>query len=74
MTVLAQTSRKILKGGDILIFPVVLIIPKALRPSVETNNRSRSGSHYPPSAWMLVQSVYDRIFGDSVQHSGMIIF
>ena len=31
---LAQTSREILEDGDILISPVVLIAPKALRPSV----------------------------------------
>ena len=28
---LAQTSRKILEDSDVLIFPVVLITPKALR-------------------------------------------
>ena len=31
---LAQTSRKIIEDDDILILPVVLITPKALRPSV----------------------------------------
>ena len=31
---LAQTSREILKDGDVPIFPVVLITPKALRPSI----------------------------------------
>ena len=31
---LAQTSREILEGGDILIFLVVLITPQALQPSV----------------------------------------
>ena len=30
----AQTSREILEDRDTLIFPVVLIILKALRPSV----------------------------------------
>ena len=34
MIVLSHNSRKILKDGDILILPVVLITPKALRPSV----------------------------------------
>ena len=29
--VLAQTSCKILDDGDVLIFPVILITPKALR-------------------------------------------
>ena len=31
---LAQTSREILEDGDVLIFPVVLMTPKALLPSV----------------------------------------
>ena len=29
-----QTSREILEDGDVPIFPVVLITPKTLRPSV----------------------------------------
>ena len=42
------------QGRYILVFPVVLITLKALPPSVLTNNRSRLGSHYPPSAWRLL--------------------
>ena len=34
MICLTQTSRKILEDGDVIIFPVVLITPKALRPIV----------------------------------------
>ena len=30
---LAQTSHEILEEGDVPIFPVILITPKALRPS-----------------------------------------
>ena len=59
----AQTSREILEEGDVPIFLVVLITPKDL-----WYNRSRSVSHYPPSAWRLIQSVYDRIFSSSVRH------
>ena len=60
---LAQTSREILDDGDILIFLVVLITPKA-----SWYNRFPSVSHYPPSARSLIQSVYDRTFSASVQH------
>ena len=60
---LAHTFREILEDGDIIIFPVVLITPKALQ-----YNRSRSVSHYPDSAWRLIQSVYDRTFSASMRH------
>ena len=59
---LAHTSCKILDDSDNLILPVVLIIPKALRHSVSTNNRPRSGSHNPPSELRFIKSVYERIF------------
>ena len=59
---LDQTSREILKDGDILISPVVLITLKALR-----NNCSQSGSHYPPYVRRLIQSVYDCEFSASLR-------
>ena len=60
---LAQTSRELLEDDDILISPVVLITQKALR-----YNRSRPGSHYPPSARRLIQLVYDRTFSANMQY------
>ena len=35
MVGLAQISRDILKDGDIIIFPLILITPKSLRPSIK---------------------------------------
>ena len=46
-----QISRKIPEDENILIFPVVLITLKALWPSVQNNNLSQAGSHYPPYVW-----------------------
>ena len=47
---LAQTSRKILKGGDILIFSVVLITPT--RMVIITG--PKLVSNYLPSTWRLI--------------------
>ena len=65
---LAQTSREILDDGDIIIFPVIMIAPKALGPSVQTRDLSLLVLHYPPSAHRLIQSVYFRTFSDSMRH------
>ena len=51
---LAETSRKILEDGDILIFPVVLVTTKDLRPSVLTNKRSQLVSYYLPYMRSLI--------------------
>ena len=64
---LAHITQKILMGGDILISLVVLIAPKALRPSVYTKNSSQSGSNYPHSMRRLMQYVYDRILSSIVK-------
>ena len=61
----AQTSCEIIEDGDILILPVVLSTP--IRMVLMTG--PNSGSHYPPSVWRLIQSVYDRIFSASVRHN-----
>ena len=58
----AKTSHKILEDGDVPIFPVVLITPKSFWYS-----HSRSGSHYTSLAWILIQSVYGRIFDSRVR-------
>ena len=58
----SQTLHKILEDGDILIFLVVLITPT----HVVLMTGPKSVSNYPPSAWRLIQSVYDRIFSASV--------
>ena len=68
MIVYAQNSRKITEDGNILIFLVVLFTLKALWPSVQTNNRSQSGSHYLPYVWRLIQYVYENILIASAQH------
>ena len=60
---LAQTSRKILKDGDVPIFPVVLITPDSLQLTVIV-----PVSHYLPSVQRLIQYVYNRTFIASVQH------
>ena len=60
---LAQTSCKILEDGDVLIFLVVIITPDSPQLTVII-----TVSHYPPSAWRLIQSVYDGIFSASVRH------
>ena len=49
----AQTSREILEGGDILIFPVVLITQTRMADMSVPNSVSR----YPPSLWILIQYV-----------------
>ena len=61
---LAKTSREILEDGDVPIFPVVLITPYFLQLTVNV-----SVSHYPPSVWRLIQSIYDIMFSASVQHT-----
>ena len=50
-------------GQYIVIFPVVLIIPTRMVLMIGP----KSGSHYPHSAWRLIQYVYDRIFSARVQ-------
>ena len=61
---LSHTSRKILKDGDILIFQVVLITPTCMVLMIVP----KLGSHYPPYAWSLIQSLYDHILNYSVRH------
>ena len=63
----AQTSHKILEDSDIVIFPVSLITPKALR-----YNCSLLGSYYPPSACRLIQSLYDCTFSASMRQHDMM--
>ena len=58
----AQTARKIIEDGDVPIFLVVLITPKALQEPC-----SRLVSHYTPSAQSLIQSLYDPIFSAIMQ-------
>ena len=59
----AQTSRKILEGGDIPIFSVVLMNLDHML----LITGSKSVLHYPHSARRLIQSVYDRIFSASIR-------
>ena len=61
----AQTSRKILKDGEISIFPVILITLTCM----VLMTGPKLGSHYPPSARRLIQYVYDRIFSAIVRHT-----
>ena len=68
MVVLAQTSRKILKDGDVPILSVLPSTPDFLQFSL-TNNGIVLVSRYPPYVWMLIHSVYDRKFSAIVRHS-----
>ena len=61
---LAKTSHEILEDDDVPILPVVLINPYSLQLTVNV-----PVSHYPPSGWRLIQSIYDSTFGFSVQNS-----
>ena len=60
----SQTSSEILEDSDILIFMVVLITPT--RMVIITGHNL--GSNYTPSAWRLIQTVYNHIFSVSVRH------
>ena len=59
-----QTSSKILKDSDILIFLVFLITPTCM----VLMTGPKSISHYPPSTQRLIQAVYGHIFSASVRH------
>ena len=61
----AQTSRKILKDGEISIFPVILITLTCM----VLMTGPKLGSHYPPSARRLIQYVYERIFSAGMRDS-----
>ena len=60
----AQTSPEILEGGYILILPVVLITPTHMLLMTCPN----LWSHYPPSVWRLIQSLYNHTFSACVLH------
>ena len=69
---LSHTSPEILKDGDILILPVVLITPKALRPIFQTNNRCQLGSHYHLLQGGQYNLYMTRTFSSRVQHSRLM--
>ena len=58
---LSQTSLKILEDGDVPIFPLVSITPYSLHLTVIV-----PVSNYLPSAWRLIQYVYDCTFSASM--------
>ena len=64
---LTQTSREILQDSDVPILPVVLLrIPYISTVFILV-------SRYPPSAWRLIQYVYDRKFSAIVRHMTLIL-